>query len=542
MRRLMCVVLVGGACACARPAVAQPQALPPVQDLTAERVDQTETVSFFNRPIVTLRARVAGRSPAERALGAERRLHDILQEGLTPPVGIQRLQGGALITVGSRGVLVVTPADIDELAGDTLDGVAADAAGHLQQALSEAAEIHRPRALLRAAALSVLAVALAVFLFAGLLRLRVKLTAALAATAERRLASAGIAPVDVKQKASVRAVERHAVTTVITAVYLVVAYGVSTFVLHQFPYTRPWGESMRAFFLSTFSDLALGAARAVPGLLVVGFILAIARLVIRLAGAWFSAVERGRTRVTWIHPETVQPSRRLLSLLVWVFAVIVAYPYMPGSQTDGFKGMTVFLGLVVTFGSTGLVNHIMSGFMITYSRALRLGDFVRIGDVEGTVTNVGVLSTKVKTVRGEAVTIPNAVVVATTTIDYSRLAEEVVTPITVTIGYNTPWRQVHALLLQAAGRTSGLRRTPKPKVVQEALEDFYVKYTLLVCLEQQHARLYVLDALHANIQDLFNEYGVQIMSPNYVFDPATPKVVTKDQWFAPPASEQRPRG
>ncbi len=222
---------------------------------------------------------------------------------------------------------------------------------------------------------------------------------------------------------------------------------------------------------------------------------------------------------------------------MWVFAIVVAYPYLPGSQTDAFKGVSVFLGLMVTFGSSGLVNQIMSGFMITYSRALRVGDFVRIGDVEGTVTHLGVLSTKVKTLRQEEVTIPNAVVVAQTTTDYSRTSETegVFTPTSVTIGYDTPWRQVQSLLLLAAERTAGLRREPKPLVLQTALEDFYVKYTLFVCLERQQSRLITLDALHANIQDLFNEYGVQIMSPNYVLDPAAPKVVPKQNWFAAPA-------
>ena len=179
----------------------------------------------------------------------------------------------------------------------------------------------------------------------------------------------------------------------------------------------------------------------------------------------------------------------------------------------------------------------MSGFMITYSRALRLGDFVRIGDVEGTVTHLGVLSTKVLTLWQEEVTIPNAVVVAQTTTDYSRFAdiEGVFTPTSVTIGYDAPWRQVHSLLLSAAERTPGLRREPKPMVLQTALEDFYVEYTLLVCLERQQSRPFTLDALHAHIQDLFNEYGVQIMSPNYVLDPAAPKVVPKKDWFAAPA-------
>src|SRR4029077_3532881 len=123
---------------------------------------------------------------------------------------------------------------------------------------------------------------------------------------------------------------------------------------------------------------------------------------------------------------------------------------------------------------------------------------------------------KLRTLKNEEVTIPNAVVVSTTTTDYTRLGETegVFTPTSVTIGYNAPWRQVHALMLLAAERTPGIRSAPEPVVLQAGLEDFYVKYTLLVCLERQQSRPFTLDALHANIQDLFNEYGVQIMSPN----------------------------
>jgi small-conductance mechanosensitive channel len=183
----------------------------------------------------------------------------------------------------------------------------------------------------------------------------------------------------------------------------------------------------------------------------------------------------------------------------------------------------------------------MSGFTITYSRALRLGDFVRIGDVEGTVTHLGVLSTKLRTLRNEDVTVPNAVVVSQTTMDFSRYGDTagVFTPTTVTIGYDAPWRQVHAMLLQAAQRTAGIRREPAPLVLQASLEDFYVKYMLLVCLERQDQRPIVLAAMHANIQDVFNEYGVQIMSPNYVLDPAAPKVVPKKDWYAAPAAAER---
>ena len=137
----------------------------------------------------------------------------------------------------------------------------------------------------------------------------------------------------------------------------------------------------------------------------------------------------------------------------------------------------------------------------------------------------------------EDVTVPNAVVVSQTTTDYSRFAESVFTKTSVTIGYDAPWRQVHELLLQSAARTSGLRTEPKPVVLQTALQDFYVQYTLWVSLVRQEDRLTVMNELHANIQDLFNEFGVQIMSPNYVFDPNAPKVVPKEKWFAAPARE-----
>jgi small-conductance mechanosensitive channel len=252
---------------------------------------------------------------------------------------------------------------------------------------------------------------------------------------------------------------------------------------------------------------------------------------------FFNAIERGSVQVPWLHPDTAQPSRRLASALLWLFAAVMAYPYLPGSGTDAFKGASVFIGVVVSLGSSGLVNQMMSSFMITYSRALRIGDFVRVGDVEGTVNHLGVLSTKIKTPRGEEITIPNAVVVATTTTNYSRFAdsEGVYTPTSVTIGYDTPWRQVQSLLLMAAARTSGVRKTPAPLVRQSELQDFYVKYTLLVCPERPELRVAALSALHANILDAFNEYGVQIMSPNYEADPDGRKIVSKENWHAAPA-------
>jgi small-conductance mechanosensitive channel len=543
-RLLLGCALVSGSLL-AQPAPSQPAPQTPslLTAIGAEASGETFTLVFFNRPIVVLRARVLGRRPVERARSAVRVLDDIVAAESAPRVESREVDGASLLHVGDRAIIALVPADVDALAGETLESVTAEAVRRLQQALDETVEARTPRALLTAAILAIVALAVGIVLIWGLGRTRRIAQTRLSAIAERTLARSGIADIEAVRSSRVLDIQRWLVTGATVALQIIIVYGLLTFDLRLFPYTRPWGESLKDFLFATIKNLGLGFVNAIPGVFTAGLIFVLARILTRVVALWFNSVERGRVTVSWLYPETAQPTRRLVTTLMWVFAIIVAYPYLPGSGTDAFKGVSVFLGLMLTFGSSGLVNQIMSSFMVTFARALRVGDFVRIGDVEGTVVHLGVLSTKIRTLLSEEVTIPNAVVVAQTTTNYSRLAdvEGVLTDTTVTIGYDAPWRQVHALLLKAAERTPGIRPTPVPRVFQRGLEDFYVRYTLYVCLERQEDRLVTLDALHANIQDLFNEYGVQIMSPNYVFDPSAPKVVPKGGWFAAPAQSPPPQ-
>jgi small-conductance mechanosensitive channel len=263
----------------------------------------------------------------------------------------------------------------------------------------------------------------------------------------------------------------------------------------------------------------------------------VTRFVTRLAGALFNAAESGAVAVPWLHPETVRATRRLVMVLIWIFAVIVAYPYIPGSDTAAFQGISVFVGLMVSLGATGIVNQLMSGLLVLYSRAIRVGEYVRIGEVEGVVTELGNLSTRIVTRRKEEITIPNAVLVGSTTTNYSRLAgsEGGIVSTSVTIGYDVPWRQVHAMLVLAAERTPGVKRDPRPRVLQKSLADFFVEYHLLVYTDSPEQRPAILSALHANILDAFNEFGVQIMSPHFESQPSERVVVPKNKWHDAPA-------
>jgi len=513
-----------------------PEAAPFLAVGAATAAPENETLTFINRPIVVFRATVVGRSPAERVTSAVRVLDELVDEGVVGPVDAQRFELGTVVTVGSRAVFVLTPPDTESLAGQTLEQLTVATVARLREALSEASEARSPRLLLWGLALALVALVVAGLALLGVSRGQRWIIKRLEPAATRTLAKTGIL-VDTIRQSSLLDIERRVFGYGSAALSLVIIYVATTFILRRFPYTRPWGESMRGFLLRTLWDLGASFLGAIPGLFTVVLIMVITRVVVRVVTVWFRSIEEGRTAVRWIYPDTALPTRRLVTVLLWLVAIAVSYPYMPGSGTDAFKGLSVFIGLLVSFGSSGFVNQLMSGFMITYSRSVRLREFVRIGDSEGTVTHIGVLSTRVRTVQNEEVTIPNAVVVTQTTTNYSRAAGggQVMTPTSITIGYDTPWRQVHALLLEAAAQTSGLRAEPAPAVYQTSLDDFYVKYTLFVCLERQDARLVVLDALHANIQDRFNAYGVQIMSPNYVLDPKAPKVVPKDQWYAAPA-------
>jgi small-conductance mechanosensitive channel len=308
--------------------------------------------------------------------------------------------------------------------------------------------------------------------------------------------------------------------------------------LGQFPYTDRWGQRLGDFLISIFAQFGRGALAAIPGLIAVVIIVLIARWSVRLINMVFKEAQTGKIALPGIERETLRTTQTLIVFAVWLFALVVAYPYIPGSDTEAFKGLSVLIGLMITLGSTGLINQVISGLFVIYSKSVRPEDYVRIGDIEGEVVDVGFLATKLKTPRQEEITIPHSVLVGTATTNYSRLAGDngMVITVSVTIGYDVPWRQVHSLLLLGASRTEGVRKEPAPRVIQRELSDFYVQYHLLAHLAEGKSRAAVLSELHAQIQDAFNEYGTQIMSPHFESQPDKAVFVPKAQWYAAPAA------
>jgi small-conductance mechanosensitive channel len=505
------------------------------------RVAEKEaTLNIWNRFIVDLRAVVAGLDPNKRRAQAVERITGLdedllLSEVWSEPATIRGIEF-ALIGVEANVLLALTELDLDPTSEQTLEELAADTAARIQAVLGARAEQRHWPTLIRGSALCLLATVIFVLLMMGIVRLRTRLRQRLTRRLGQRHSQLG----GFDLRPYLRNVIRGTVLLLSWALIIPLAYVWLTFVLNRFPFTRPWGHGLGEFLLELITNLTLGALAAIPGLFTVFLIFLITRFLTRLVGAFFLSVENEALHVHWLQPETAKATRRLVIVVMWIFALTVAYPYIPGSSSAAFKGVSVFVGLMVSLGATGMVNQIVSGMVIVYTRAFRPGEYVRIGETEGFVEEIGVLSTKVSTLRREHITIPNAVLINTSVNNFTRDAAEqgAVISTSVTIGYDVPWRQVHALLTLAAARCAGVRDEPAPRVLQQGLSDFHVEYTILVNIDDPAERYVTSSELHGSIQDAFNEHGVQIMSPYYLDKAEEPVVVPKDGWIQPPAEPQ----
>ena len=500
---------------------------------------ESAPVLLANRHIVTLRGPIAGYTARERADNATGRIKDTLAKQASPVVATDEHPEGTRVTLGGELAYLVTRADIDPTFGETTNLVAIGSATRLERAILELREQQSPRYLARALGLALGATLL--YGLCALLLTRAKrwLSTRLTGAATRQGERLALDRVGLLETTRIALITERLVRGLAWLVVAAATAGWLAFVLSQFPYTRPWGEGLLSNLLGILQRMALAIVSALPGLVVVALIVVLARAVIQMAALLFERVERGSVQLTWMDQETVRPTRRVFGALVWGFALAMAYPYLPGSGSEAFRGLSVLVGVMVSLGGSSIIGRAAAGLTLMYSGAFRRGDYVRVGQTEGTVVEVGMFSTQLRTGIGEAITLPNSMVVSEVTKNYSRGAEGTayLVDTAVTIGYSTPWRQVEAMLVEAARRTPRLAEQPPPFVRQTALSDFFVEYRLaaFVPAASPPPRLEVLNALHANIQDVFNEYGVQIMSPHYEADPAQPQVVPKQDWYAEPA-------
>ncbi|HEX4949528.1 MAG TPA: mechanosensitive ion channel domain-containing protein [Blastocatellia bacterium] len=287
--------------------------------------------------------------------------------------------------------------------------------------------------------------------------------------------------------------------------------------LRLLPWTHDIAPVVQEYLLAPLRAFGHGFIKHLPNLLAMLVIFFLAWVLLRIARAVFAEIGRGAIRISGFDQNWAPFTYKITAVLIWICALLVAFPYVPGSETMAFRGVTIFLGALFSLSSTAIISNVLAGIILTYTSAFRIGEVIKIGETLGIATARRLLTTRLRTFKNEEVSIPNAVILNSHVTNYSTMAraEGVILHTTITIGYNAPWQKVHELLIAAARATPFVLERPAPFVLQTSLNDFHISYQINIYTDKPRELLNIYSALHHNIQDQFNTAGVEIMSPGY---------------------------
>lgn len=300
-------------------------------------------------------------------------------------------------------------------------------------------------------------------------------------------------------------------------VYAVLLYITLPILFSIFPFSRDWADTLFNLIWSPFKKVLLTIWNYLPNLFSILVIVLVMRYVIKLVKYIFNEIETEKLNLPGFHADWAQTTFSLVKFLLVVFSLILVFPYLPGSDSEVFKGVSVFLGVLVSFGSSSVITNTMAGLVLTYMRPFKIGDRIKIGDITGEVVEKTLLVTRLITIKNEVITIPNSTILSGNTINYSSETETkgLILYSSVTIGYDVPWRDMHAALIEAANRCELILQEPAPFVLQTSLDDFYVSYQINAYVKDAGKQALIYSELHQNIQDVCAERGIEIMSPHY---------------------------
>ena len=489
---------------------------------------------------VILRVRGISSFPAERRAAEIRgRIKAIAADPGIAPGDITLEEKGSLTVIMAGGRLALGLADVDaEVEGIERSLLAERVKLRLQEALTDYRLDRTPRVLLRNS-LYALGTSVVVFvLYLGLRKGFRGLDRVVARQLQTRLKALEAQSARFIRAQQLARLLRSLLKVVYALLLALTLYFYLNFVLGLYPWTRPFATWLFDLILSPLRSMGEAVLDTIPDLVFLVILFFVTRYILGMLRAFFGNIDNGVIKLASFDQEWAWPTYRIARLLVLIFALVVAYPYIPGSDSEAFKGISLLIGLIVSIGSSSIIANIIAGYSLAYRRPFRIGDRVEINGTIGDVIEMRVLVTRLRSLKNEEVVIPSTAILNGQVVNFTSLAEQqgLILHTTVGIGYETPWRQVEAMLKMAADRTPGLLKKPEPFVLQKALGDFAVTYEINAhCANPQHMMQHYSN-LHRNILDVFNEYGVAIMTPAYVADPPEPKLVTQDKWYAAPAA------
>lgn len=457
-------------------------------------------------------------TPEDRADAIRRKLDMFLKDPLARPETIMVMDAETSSEIMAGEVVLMTVTDRDAAAeGKPRAELAREYAEAVRTAVRSHIEEYGDRSVVLGAVYSMIATAILVAFLVLFRRLFPRLYSAADAWKGTRIRSIRFQSLEVVRAESIVAFLRGALRWIRILATALLFYVYIPLVLSFFPWTHGFSAVLFGYVLGPLKVVGKGILDFLPDLFFIAVIAAVTHYALRLIRVIFTGMRKGTFTIPGFYPEWAEPTFKIVRLLVVAFAAVVAFPYIPGSESPAFRGVSIFLGVLFSLGSTSAVANVVSGVILTYMRPFHVGDRVKIADSVGDVVEKTLLVTRVRTIKNVDVTIPNSMILGSHIVNYSSSAKEcgLILNTGVTIGYDADWRKVHELLIAAARRTADILETPSPFVLQTSLNDFYVSYELNAYTGNPQIMVQTYSLLHQNIQDAFNEAGVEIMSPHY---------------------------
>lgn len=285
-----------------------------------------------------------------------------------------------------------------------------------------------------------------------------------------------------------------------------------------FPQTKSLAYQLFSYIWIPVKSIFTSVVEYIPNLFTIFMIWYAVKYLVRFVHYLANEVKSERLKIRGFYSDWAEPTFHIIRFLLYAFMIAMIYPYLPGSKSGVFQGISVFVGLIVSLGSSTVIGNIIAGLVITYMRPFKLGDRIQLNETTGNVIEKTPLVTRIRTPKNEVVTIPNSFIMSSHTVNYSTSAREygLIIHSEVSIGYDIPWRQTHQLLIEAALNTPGVIDDPRPFVLETSLSDWYPVYQVNAYIKEADRLADIYSDLHQNIQDKFNEAGIEIMSPHYV--------------------------
>jgi len=486
--------------------------------VAAQPASPQAPVVLNGKSLFSVRERIYSFSPADRARTISEKLTRLARDPLFSPDSITTSDTEASTDIVSGDMIIMSVTDRDALAaGKTRPETAREFARIIRAAIEEHNREYSVNSIMFGALYAFLATLALIALLVAAHKTFPRICSKIESLRGTRIRTIRIQSFEILHAERIEAMMIATVKGCRVLVTIALFYFYISIVFSFFPWTRGYAAKLFHYISTPLVTIASAALSHLPNLFFIAVIGAVAHLVIRFTNLFFAEVGKGSIILPGFYADWAESTFKIVRFLIIAFAAIVAFPYFPGSESPAFKGVSIFFGVLFSLGSTSAVANVVSGIILIYTRAFKIGDRVRISDTIGDITEKTLLVTRIRTIKNVDITIPNASVLGSHITNYSSSAEQygLILHTSVTIGYDAPWRKVHELLIAAAGATEQILQSPAPFVLQTALNDFYVTYELNAYTNAPHQMAKTYSDLHQNIQDMFNEAGMEIMSPHY---------------------------